>query len=286
MHFEMTALRFSAAVAVGLWGVGCAENLTPPPDRDAYSAPGLQAAQCVPNLDGQITAEELGALTGVPVSYLISPSGTERSVDVGGETDAEGHRVWDWSVDMADDEVLTVAARTINDRWYAGEFPEAGLFAVPLDAAGTMEGIYRQDEQGLWLLGRASTLEEPPEGQTLIRYVAPVAAFRFPLVAPMNWVTVGEIEAGTLLGLPFAAKEIYEFDVVDTGRLELPDLTLTQVLQVRTKLTVQSAVGGTKTLRQVSFLFECFGEVARATSHIDEPNESFTQAAEVRRLGL
>jgi hypothetical protein len=35
----------------------------------------------------------------------------------------------------------------------------------------------------------------------------------------------------------------------------------------------------------VSYFFECFGEVARATSQRDEPDPNFTEAAEVRRLG-
>jgi hypothetical protein len=39
-------------------------------------------------------------------------------------------------------------------------------------------------------------------------------------------------------------------------------------------------------VRQTSWFFECFGEVARAKSRTDEPNEDFTVAAEVRRLSL
>ena len=35
---------------------------------------------------------------------------------------------------------------------------------------------------------------------------------------------------------------------------------------------------------QISFLFECFGEVARATSQPNETNQDFTTAAEVRRF--
>jgi hypothetical protein len=67
----------------------------------------------------------------------------------------------------------------------------------------------------------------------------------------------------------------------------LPHLTFTDAYRVRTKVTVEPAVGGvTVTRRQVSFLFECFGEVARATSRDDEALEDFTQAAEVRRFSL
>jgi hypothetical protein len=36
----------------------------------------------------------------------------------------------------------------------------------------------------------------------------------------------------------------------------------------------------------VSFFFQCFGEVARATSQTNDTNENFTTAAQVRRFGL
>jgi hypothetical protein len=38
--------------------------------------------------------------------------------------------------------------------------------------------------------------------------------------------------------------------------------------------------------RQVGWVFECFGEVARATAADNEPNDDFTTTAELRRLGL
>jgi len=69
------------------------------------------------------------------------------------------------------------------------------------------------------------------------------------------------------------------------GTMILPDFTFTQVHRVRTNLTNAPVVGATSTTRQVSFIFECFGEVARATSQTNEPNVDFTTAAEQRRLG-
>ena len=55
--------------------------------------------------------------------------------------------------------------------------------------------------------------------------------------------------------------------------------------RVRTHVTVQPTAGQSQSRRQVSFVFECFGEVARATSANGEMEENFTQAAELRRLG-
>jgi len=70
------------------------------------------------------------------------------------------------------------------------------------------------------------------------------------------------------------------------GELVLPDVTFTQALRVRTRTTIEPLVGQSTSQRQVSFFFECFGEVARATSLVDEPLEDFQTALEVRRLGL
>jgi len=58
------------------------------------------------------------------------------------------------------------------------------------------------------------------------------------------------------------------------------------VLKVSTRIVVEPAAGLTVTQRQVGFLFECFGEVARATSLNDEPDEDFTTAQEIRRFGI
>ena len=51
-------------------------------------------------------------------------------------------------------------------------------------------------------------------------------------------------------------------------------------------MTLSPATGASIVTRQDSFLFECFGEVARATSVNDEPKDDFTTASEIRRLGL
>jgi hypothetical protein len=240
---------------------------------------------CVPNLDGRIESSEMQAAPGVPVAYLISPAGVERTVNVAGTIDPEGHFLWDWSADLADDAVLRVSATALADQWYADSFPE-GQFVVPLDAAGTIESVYRQDDDALWLLGMASAQQDPPEGRTLLAYSAPVAMYRFPVEPGGSWVSVGEVREGTYRGLPYAGRDVYEVSVDGTGRLRLPDLEFTQAHRVRTRVTTEPAVGAPASRRQVSFLFECFGEVGRAASRPDEPEADFTTAAEWRRFGL
>ncbi len=94
------------------------------------------------------------------------------------------------------------------------------------------------------------------------------------------------MQNGTLRGLPYAGRDTYEVSIDAAGQLILPDLTFTQALRSRTHLTVEPAVGPNVSTRQTSWLFECFGEVARATSLDNEPNDDFTTTSELRRLGL
>ena len=80
--------------------------------------------------------------------------------------------------------------------------------------------------------------------------------------------------------------DTYEVVVDATGQLELPQLTFEQAHRVRTRVTVAPSVGAPQVQHQVSYFFECFGEVARATSELDETDPFFAVASEVRRLGF
>ena len=57
----------------------CGDNLTLPPDRDPASDPDPPVLSCIPNLDGKIERKELEVAAGVPVRYVISPSGETRA---------------------------------------------------------------------------------------------------------------------------------------------------------------------------------------------------------------
>lgn len=274
-------MRIVLAVMLGL--TACDDNQTwvaPTP----YEAQAPAELACVPNLDGQITSDELEPAFGVPVSYLVSPSGVTRAIDPTGQVDEAGRRVWDLSAPETDP-VISVSARPISEHWAASSFP-ADAFTTPLDAAHTIDGVYRRETNELLLLGLASRLENPTEGRTLWTYTTPVSVYRFPLTDGARWVSVGEVKNGLVRGLPYAGRDTYEIEVAGAGRLMLPDFTFTQSLRVKTRLVSQPAVGASQARQQISWLFECFGEVARATSQTGEANADFTTATEVRRLGL
>lgn len=263
---------------------GCGDNKTPYPTRERYVTDAAALLGCTPNLDGRIDASELGPALGIPVSYLVSPAGQERTVDVSGIDDGRGGRIWDFSVDLASDQVASLSANELAGKWYASSFP-GGQFTVAIDAGGTIEGVYVQDATSLRLLGVASRDEGPAEGQTLLVYDSPVTIFAFPIEPGATWVSAGSVSGGMFRGLPYAGRDTYETHVDAMGVAELPSFRFTQVHRVRTRVTVEPAVGASTSRRQVSLVFECFGEVARVTSRPDEPQEDFTTAAEVRRLG-
>lgn len=271
---------FIALVALA----ACGENRTYP-ERMQYEPPLGQSLDCLPNLDGKLEAAELKATLDVPVSLLVSPPNVQRSVTLSGMVDSAGRRVWDLATDYADDRVAKMAARALTGHWFASSFP-GGQYVVPIDAGGTVLGVYSDDGANLLLHGVASALENPAEGKTLLPYQAPVQLYRYPLEVGKTWVSVGEIRNAMLRGLPYAGRDTYNVAVDQSGRLELPDVTFTQALRTSTQVTIEPVAGPTVSRRQVSWLFECFGEVARAVSVNGEANQEFTTTSELRRLGL
>ncbi len=122
-------------------------------------------------------------------------------------------------------------------------------------------------------------------------YEAAIPVLRFPLAVGDAWTVTAEVRDGTLLGVgSWSQDETYTVEVAAAGEIRLPDVTFTRVLKVSTHLIITPlAVGQPIQTRQISFLFECFGEVARATSapfHDEtDPGPDFPTAKEVRRRG-
>lgn len=263
---------------LAFFAAGCAENRTPYP-----TATDAGAIACVPNLDGQIEANEAPIARGSEIGYWISPAGQTRMVDLEGSVDDRGLTVWSFAHSTAGDTWTAAAIVPVNERWYAAEFP-ATAFAIP--AAG-LDSIYRKDESGLWLLGIASTEPDPTQGQTLLAYDEPVAVLRFPVAPDLAYIERGQVSSGTLNGLPYSGEDTYEIEARGVGELAIPGARFSQVHRIDTRVTVTPAVGGVSTSRrQTSYFFECFGEIVRATSVADEPERDFTTAASVRRLAL
>jgi hypothetical protein len=262
----------------------CDDNLSVP-TRKAATDGDVQPLTCVPNLDGKIDATELAAAIGTPVHYVVSPTGVQREVDLTGTKASGGRFAWKFSADYADDQSLVITPVLAKDQWYASSFtPDA--FVTPFDAGDTIDSIGQLDAQGLHLLGLASHLEAPTGGKTLLVYNPPIDLLRFPIQPGQTFATTGQITNGLFSGLPYAGKDTYEVSVDAIGSIDLPDFTFDEVHRVRTKVTVEPAVGAATTELQVSFFAECFGEVTRATSASGETDPDFKETAQLRRLGF
>lgn len=263
----------------------CEANQTHPENTNPYEAGTVAPLSCVPNLDGVIESSELQPALGLAAKYTVSPAGRSRPVDLVGTVDSSGQRVWDWGASYAGNQVATIEASTLQGKWYASSFPN-GQFVTPFDAGDTLEAVYSQDDSGLYIQGLASTEESPPQGKTLWVYDSPVTLYELPLKPGTTWTKMGVIRNGVVQGLPYAATDVYQGSDVDTGQLILPDFTFTQAHRLEFVVTTTLSAGGNPVVtRQDSFLFECAGEVGRATSAQGETSNDFTTAAEVRRLG-
>lgn len=287
----MKPIAPTTVALVALFALGaepsCGDNETPPPLHAQYDGGPVAALPCVPNLDGKIESKELVPQIGIPATYLVSPAGKERVVDVVGKTNPQGKTQWAFSADFADDQVAKLAAQKIDGKWYASSFAAVpNPVVVAIDVGGRTEGVYTQDETGFFLHGVASSTPDASEGKTLLVYTQPIMLYRFPLQPGAAWTSTAEVKNGTLRGLPFASRDTYDVKVDGSGELGLPDFVITQAMRVRTNVTISPSAGKVTTQRQVGFIFECLGEVTRATSKLDEPEENFTVASEVRRLGL
>jgi hypothetical protein len=247
----------------------CFSNLTPQPEP----LPALPA--CVPDGRGEITADEMPVALGATLTYY---TGADRAIVQQAQAG-----VWDFAEERGDDNVVALGPAALSTQWYAASFP-AGQFVV--DAGGGLDGIYHQDTQALWLDGTASHDEMPPAGKTLVVYPQPVAVLRFPVRVGDAFTSTAALVNVTINGLPFNGSDELAIEVVDSGQLDVPYVEFSPVLRVRTHAVRRPSSGGMASRRQTLFLFDCFGEVARAESKPDETNPDFTQAAYLRRFAL
>ncbi|HUQ05420.1 MAG TPA: hypothetical protein VM261_23120 [Kofleriaceae bacterium] len=255
--------------------VACGENQTPEP-----TALPPTPVSCLPDLDGALTADEVPTVLDVAAPYLVTPSAP---VDVAGTGTGDTRR-WDWSAERLEDDAIDIVATALDDQWYAPMFPGGQFVAA---GPGGLDGVYLRDDTAVYLLGLASPEENPSGGRTLLVYDRPAGVMRFPLAEGDAWVETVTITGGTLAGLPYNGTDRYDFAADASGELHLPYVRFTRALRLRTLVTSTPAIGGgATTRRQVSFWFECFGEIGRATSRANEAATDFTTAEELRRFAL
>lgn len=246
----------------------CWVNQTPQPE------PAPVLPNCLPDRTGGITADELPIALDVTVTYYETTNRTITQTLSGGR--------WDFSEER-DEDVVELGPTALRDQWYAANFP-SGQFVVP--AGSGLDGIYHQDAQALWLDGTASHEEMPAAGKTLIVYTQPLAVLRFPVQVGDAFTQTVPLTSVTVNGLPLNGTDELMVEVVDDGLLAVPYVEFSPVQRVRTHAIRRPSSGGMTSRRQTLWLFECFGELARAESRADEPDPDFSNAAYLRRFAL
>lgn len=242
-------------------------------------------APCVPNNNGIITRAE------TPVSFDLAPrftaGGTEETpvpVDLVGVVE-NGTRVWTFDTPYSSDRQVQIGASANEGFWFSPSFPTAD-YVAPLDADAQNFGAFRREENELLLLGVASADESV---DTLLTYDPPVVALAFPLEVGQTFSSTTDV-SGTLEGNSFyTSTDTHTMTVDERGILRTYSGDI-DVLRMRLELELEIPVPFFPfllTYRYVrhSFLTECLGQVGFVASKEDEPENNFTEAVEVRRLG-
>lgn len=271
-------IKFLCTLAA-LGAGGCFGSNAPNGNDDAaYGTLPDLGPLCSGNNDGVIARSELAFPVGMSVNYLSNPDGTTTTVAPNG-TQVGGVTQWDLTSTAGDVHQLTLEA--LSGKWFAASFPGA-TYATTTDLATNTLGIFRVQDDGLYILGYAS---ETPN-VTLLVYDAPILSLKFPVTLGDAWVASAHIVNGTLNGMPYAGLDTYKISIDARGTTVLPFLDFENTMRVHVDLT-QTVPGGVSVTRiQYLFFHECYGELGRMVSTVNELNENFTNAAEFRRLAL
>lgn len=239
-----------------------------PPDMP----PGL----CNANHDDTIELAELPFAAGRMGTFRIA---TNASWSTAGTASGGGMWRWDLTVQLAGDadRVLTLAAP--SGAWWAPSFPSA-TYATELVSTSDLKGVFAVTATGVSLLGVVS----PEAGalRTELEYDPPAQIIGVPIAAGATWSSTSTV-SGTAQGTIVAYTERYASRVDQVGKMKTPYGEF-PVLRIATDLTRTSGFATLLTKRTFTWVAECFGPVATASSQDFESSAEFTDNAEVRRL--
>ena len=230
---------------------------------------------CMPNRDGIVSRDEVPLRPGLRATFRI---GANATVSTAG-TMMGGVRTWDFSGDYAGDEDVLTELMDPGANWWAPMFPTATHAARLSNSAETL-GVFQITGDALLLLGVVSPTAG--SGQTRLTYNPPVTVIAFPLQAGSTFTTTSSV-SGTASGIFASYTEEYTSVVDATGTLITPFGEM-PTLRLRTEMTRTSGFATLTSVRQFTFVAECFGIAALMSSNAFETNVEFTTAAEIRRL--
>jgi hypothetical protein len=247
-------------------------GMTPDVPTDMGSNSGV----CNPNLDGEITMNELPLVAGRSATFRIATSATW---DTAGTAQTGGARTWDLTGQLANDADQSVALASPVGTWWRDTYPTA-TYAAPLAAGSDLLGVFKADSTGVVLLAVVS-----PQGGALktdLEYDPPARILAVPFSAGSTWMTTSTV-SGYANGGVVAYTEKYASRVDQVGTMKTPYGEF-PVLRVATGLTRTSGIATILTKRTFAWVAECFGSVATVSSKDFESASEFSDDAEVRRL--
>ena len=234
---------------------------------------------CLPDNDGNIERGELVFKAGLAANYRANPPGTLAPLSPGGKL-VDGKVEWDFS--STDGVVVKLKVEQVQGTWFAKHFPSGNLAMVTSIKGDTLQVLQVESDRVL-LLGLASRKVD----YTLTIYDPPVIAMRFPLKKGLKFSSTSSLKDGSKINsLPVHTKDTYEVSINTEGVLRLPHLKLHRTLLIETRVTSKTVGGVTVTTHQLQWFSECYGEVVRALSQVNEKQSLFTKAMELRRLAL
>lgn len=230
---------------------------------------------CPANNDGVLQRAEVLVNFEETLLYRAPPRGQQVTVDLAGVME-EGTQTWHFEDAVAGERVVEEGASSIAGTWFEEDFPTA-THVAPLSESYGYDGVYRLDDEALWLLGFVSNDNEG----TRVNYDPPVPILRFPLAQGDSW-TVATTGSGWMSWVMFYDTEEYTLTVDAVGIVVVPAGRF-PALRVRSELT---QTVGLLTTRRIaySFMSECWGRVAQVASRDNESELEFELAADYRRL--
>jgi hypothetical protein len=192
---------------------------------------------------------------------------------------AGGGRRWDLFVQLANDADRELSLDAPTGMWWSSAF-QGATYATELTSSSDLRGVFELGSAHLNLRGVVS-----PDGgtyKTELEYDPPAQVLAVPLVINKTWMTSSTV-SGSAQGAIVAYTEKYESKVDKVGTMVTPYGEF-PVVRVATNMTRTSGFTTLATTRTFTWVAECFGPVATATSQSFESAMEFTDIAEVRRL--
>lgn len=254
------------------------------PTEEITTLPDDPPERCVGNNDGIIDLTEVAFVIGASVNVLRNKSGSTVQVNQQGNRDNDGNLVWDFRklpLEQKD------AVRTVDPtgKWFLSDFPDATLLipTVYQGFTGVSYQVLRKTSADLLLDGIASDLEKPEQEKILLKYETPVPLLRFPLRDGKEWIVVSKAK-GDVAGQPITSTDTYQIRVAGRGILKIPDIEFQNALRIEISVQQRLLGGSSRTVYQILYMTECYGEVARIESVENEKDPAFTQASLARFL--